>query len=100
MEKRSDASTRVLGLISVAGIDCKYPLNLGSSVLADEPAPLRQGPIVDELDDDGLFVFDRFKLLKSVRPKKRPKAIRQAACLGRWIEEFVGISLVFYTVTV
>lgn len=41
-----------------------------------------QCPVIDELDDDCFLVLDRFKFLKPVGPKERPKAIRQVRVLN------------------
>jgi hypothetical protein len=60
----------------------KYALDLCGTVLLDQPPPVPQGPVVDELDDNGFFVLGSFKFLKPVRPKERPKAIRQLRVLS------------------
>jgi hypothetical protein len=52
-------------------------LHVSGSVPANEPAPMCKAPVVNELYDDGLFVFGTVKLLKPVRPKEGPEASRQ-----------------------
>jgi hypothetical protein len=54
---------------------------LCGAVLAYEPLPLLKTTIVDELDNDGFFVVACFQSLKPVRPKQRPKVVRQLSWL-------------------
>jgi hypothetical protein len=39
---------------------------------------MRKAPVIDELDDNGLFIFGGFEFLKSIRPKEMPKVLRQS----------------------
>ncbi len=48
------------------------------AVLTGEPPPMGKVPVVYEVHDDGLLVLVEIKILKTVRPKKRPKRIGQA----------------------
>jgi hypothetical protein len=64
----------------------EHPFHFGGSVLANQPSPVWERSIVDELDDDGLLVSCRFEFLKPIRPEKTPKIIGQAGVLelGSW----------------
>src|ERR1035441_9227997 len=52
------------------------------TVLMGKPAPMREGPVVHKLDDDGLLVFVAVEMLKPIRPKERAEVIRQSVFCG------------------
>jgi hypothetical protein len=79
-EKRCECASPRFDLS--CGNRLKYALDLCDTVLPDQPLPVPQGPVVDELDDNGFFVLGRFKFLKPVRPKERPKTLRQLRVLS------------------
>jgi hypothetical protein len=60
------------------------PPDLPNPVLANQPAPVRERPVIHELHDHGLLVFPRIKILEVIGPKERPEVVGKVSSISAY----------------